>query len=201
MTIRQSLPLDSRVAGSLTGGPSFSIRNRLVRAAWSPVWLLLAAWTPRHLRLWRVFLLRVFGARVAWSADVRGSARVWYPPHLIMHDHALIAARVNCYCMAPITVRQGALISQGAFLCAGTHDIDDPAFQLLAHPIDIGAHVWIAAEAFIGPGVTIGQGAVAGARAVVTRDIAPMAIAVGNPARVLKRQRKTVADKFDQNEG
>lgn len=192
MTGRQTLPLDSRKAGSLSGGPSFPLRNRLLRALWVPVWLLLAAWTPRHFRLWRVLLLRLFGAQVAWSADVRASARVWYPPHLIMEDRALIAAGVNCYCMAPIVLRRCALVSQGAFLCAGSHDVDDPAFQLLARPIEIGPWAWVAAEAYVGPGVSIGEGGVVGARAVVTRDVGPMAIAVGNPARQLDRRRKAL---------
>lgn len=178
--------------GPLTGGPSFTIANRMLRATWTVAWLFLAAWTPRHFRSWRVFLLRLFGARIDRGADVRASARVWYPPHLVMEKGALIAARVNCYCMAPVTLREGALVSQGAYLCAGTHDVHAPSFQLEARPIDIGPWAWIAADAFVGPGVTIGKGGVVGARAVVMRDVPPLAIAVGNPASVLPGRRKAL---------
>lgn len=187
-----SRPLDGAQSGSLTGGPSFPLRNRMVRALWNPVWWLLASWTPRPLRPWRVLLLRLFGARIGHKADVRGSARIWYPPHLVLESGAHIAQGVNCYCMAPITLRAGALVSQNAHLCAGTHDIDDPHFQLVARPIEIGRGAWIAAEAFVGPGVNIGDGAVVGARAVAMKDVPPMAIVVGNPARILPRSRKAL---------
>ena len=77
---RASIPLE--------GGPSFSLRNRLLRAAWNVSWALLASWTPPQMRFWRRFLLKLFGAQLGESSDVRGSARVWYPPHLHLADRA-----------------------------------------------------------------------------------------------------------------
>jgi putative colanic acid biosynthesis acetyltransferase WcaF len=161
-----------------------------VRAAWIVVWLFAAAWTPRQLHPWRRFLLRLFGARMAPRSDVRGSARVWYPANLEMHEGAVIGPRVNCYSMGPIVVGAGTLVSQGAHLCAGTHDYNSPEFQLEARSIDIGAQVWIAAEAFIGPGARIGEGAVVGARAVVFGELAPWTVYSGNPAKPIGQRRK-----------
>src|SRR5215207_1155739 len=132
-------PLEAKRTNPLEGGPSFSLRNRLLRAAWNLSWALLASWTPPQMRFWRRFLLKLFGAKLGESSDVRGSARVWYPPHLHLADRALLAERVNCYNMAPITLGRAALVSQGAHLCAGTHDISSPTFQLMASPITIGA--------------------------------------------------------------
>jgi putative colanic acid biosynthesis acetyltransferase WcaF len=88
--------------------------------------------------------------------------------------------------MARISMGRYALASQGAHLCAGTHDIGDPNFQLRARPIVIGERAWIAADAFVGPGVTVGDGAVLGARAVAFSDLPPWSVSVGNPARFLK---------------
>jgi putative colanic acid biosynthesis acetyltransferase WcaF len=68
----------------------------------------------------------------------------------------------------------------------GSHDIEDPYFQLIAKPIVIGAQAWVAAEAFVGPGVTIGEGAVLGARAVTFTNLDAWTVYVGNPARRLK---------------
>lgn len=178
--------LDGHAARPWQGGPSFSRRNRLYRLVWSIAWLVLARWTPPPLRGWRRLLLRLFGARVAPTANVYASARIWSPANLSLADHAAIGPGAIIYAMAPITIGAYAVISQRAHLCAGTHDIEDADFQLVARPIAIGARAWIAAEAFVGPGVTVGEGAVLGARGCATRDLAPWTVYRGNPAAPLR---------------
>jgi putative colanic acid biosynthesis acetyltransferase WcaF len=137
---------------------------------------------------WRRFLLRLFGAKVSSTAGVYGSARIWYPANFEIGDRAYVGRQVKVYCMAKITLNAYALASQGAHMCAGTHDIEDPDFQLKTAPIVIGERAWIAAEAFVGPGVTVGDGAVLGARACAMRDLEPWTVYVGNPARILRRR-------------
>ena len=146
--------------GVAAGGPSFSLVNRLFRLVWIVAWALLAAWTPPPLAKWRRAVLVAFGARVHPSARIHGSARIWYPPMLEMQAGSVLGPRTTCYCMARIFLGEGAVVSQGAHLCAGTHEIDDPGFPLVAKPITIGRAAWVAAEAFVGPGVTIGDHAV-----------------------------------------
>lgn len=180
--------LDAHRTRPLEGGASFSFRHRLLRVAWAATWCLLAAWTPPPLHRWRVFLLRLFDADVHPSAHVYGSARVWYPPNLHMAAHSCLGPDVNCYCMALIRLEEGAIVSQGAYLCGGTHDIEDPDFQLVVKPILIGAGAWVAAEAFIGPGVVIGEKAVIGARTVLFKNAEPGMVYAGNPARHIKQR-------------
>jgi putative colanic acid biosynthesis acetyltransferase WcaF len=103
-----------------------------------------------------------------------------------MDEHSYIGPDVDCYCMAKIRLGRHALISQGASLCGGTHDIRDEHFQLVVKPIFIEDNAWVAAEAFVGPGVTVGEGAVLGARGVAFRDLAPWTVYAGNPAVALK---------------
>lgn len=186
-----SPPLQTETQTNLPqdGGPSFSLSNRLIRMVWGGVWLLLASWTPAPLHPWRRALLRLFGARMGRRADVRGSSRIWMPSNLVMADHALIGPNVNCYNQAPITLGERALISQGAHLCAGTHDIDQAHFPLVARPIRIGAHAWVAADAFVGPGADVGDGVVVGARAVVFGRLAPWTVYAGNPAKPIRQRR------------
>jgi putative colanic acid biosynthesis acetyltransferase WcaF len=191
---RDDQPLDGRAARAWTGGPSFSRGNRLYRLTWTIAWLLLARWTPPPLRAWRRFLLRLFGARVSPTANIYASARIWSPANLMIGDHAAIGPRATIYCMAPITIARFAVVSQGAHLCAGTHDIEDPMFQLRARPIAIGARSWIAAEAFVGPGVAVGEGAVLGARGCAMRDLEPWTVYRGNPAEVVRRRRVRFED-------
>lgn len=171
------------------GGASFTLKNRIYRALFSVVWLLLASWTPPPLRAWRRWLLRRFGARLATGANVYGSARIWSPANLTMGEYAAIGPRATVYSMGPISIGPYAIISQGAHLCAGTHDIEDPNFQLKARPIVIGERAWVAAEAFVGPGVTVGNGAVLGARACAMRDVAEWTVYSGNPAQALRERR------------
>jgi putative colanic acid biosynthesis acetyltransferase WcaF len=178
--------LTGEAARSLEGGASFSRANRLYRLVWGIAWLVLAAWTPPPLHRWRCFVLRLFGARVGHEVRLYGSARIWSPANLVLEDHAAIGPGAIVYSMGTIVIGNYAVISQGAHLCAGTHDVGDVHFQLLARPIHIGSRAWIAAEAFVGPGVTIGEGAVLGARGCAMRDLQPWTIYSGNPAQIIR---------------
>jgi putative colanic acid biosynthesis acetyltransferase WcaF len=180
---------DAAKTRPLEGGPSFSLGNRLTRACWILAWSVLASWTPRQLSPWRCLLLRMFGARVSMKANVAASAKIWLPSNLEMDDHAVIGPGANCYNMAAVRLGRYVVVSQRAHLCAGSHRVDDEHFQLIAKPITIKDNAWIAAEAFVGPGVTVGEGAVLGARGVAFEDLNPWTVYVGNPAAV-KRPRK-----------
>lgn len=168
------------------GAPSFSLNHRISRIIWGIVWKLFASWTPAPLHRWRVFLLSLFGAKVHKSAHIYGSVTIWYPPNLIMDEHACLAPRVNCYNMSTIHLGKNAIVSQDSVLCGGTHDFNDPLFQLITKPIYIHQNAWVAASAFIGPGVTIHEGAVVGARAVVFKDVEAWHVVAGNPAKFVK---------------
>jgi putative colanic acid biosynthesis acetyltransferase WcaF len=101
-----------------------------------------------------------------------------------MHDKSTLGPGVDCYTMAHIELGEYSVVSQRVFLCTGTHDIHRPAFQIYSKPIKIGAHAWICAEAFVGPGVTVGEGAVLAARAVTFKDMEPWSVYLGNPAQL-----------------
>jgi putative colanic acid biosynthesis acetyltransferase WcaF len=178
--------LDAQTARSHEGGPSFSLSHRLYRAVWIVTWTLAASWTPPPLHRWRVFLLNLFGADVHPNCHVYGSARIWHPKFLCMESRASLGPRSNCYCIAQVTLGERAIISQAATLCTGSHDVTDRQFQLTASPIVVEADAWVAAEAFVGPGVTVRQGAVLGARGVAFKDLEPWMIYVGNPCLILK---------------
>ena len=180
--------LDATSSNSRTGGPSFTLRNRLYRLAWGICWTLLARWTPPQLRAWRRFLLRAFGATIGEGSDVRSGASVWSPRNLTMGRYSSLGGGVICYAMGPIVLGDYVVVSPRAHLCAGTHETATAAMQLEARPIRIGSHAWIAAEAFVGPGVTVGEGVVLGARGVAARDLAPWGIYAGNPARRIRER-------------
>ena len=141
--------------------------------------------SPRPLFGWRRMLLRLFGAKVGRDVHVYPSARIYLPWHLRLGDQASIGEWALIYNLGPIAIGARATISHRAHLCAGTHDYRDPALPLLREPIEIGAQAWICADAFVGPGVKIGEGAIVGAAGVVVKDVPAWQIVAGNPARVI----------------
>lgn len=167
-------------------GPSFNRRNRLARVAWQIVWILLFRPTPPPLHAWRCWLLRCFGAQIGSPCFIYNDVVIWAPWNLKMADHSTLGRRVICYSMAHVVLGERAVVSQGVHLCTGSHDHESKNFQLFARPIQIGADAWICAEAFLVPGVSIGNGSVIGARAVVTRDQPAWMVCAGNPCRPLK---------------
>lgn len=179
-------PLDARQSKPLEGGASFTLGNRIFRAVWIVAWTILARWTPPPLHGWRRFVLRTFGASVGPNVRLYGSTRVWYPPNLSLGEWVLLGPGVNCYNQGRIEIGAYTVVSQGAHLCASSHDISDPNFQLVLKPITIGSRVWIAAEAFIGPGCIVADGCVIGARAALFGRTESGGVYSGNPAKLLK---------------
>lgn len=164
-------------------------KHQVVRMVWTIVWALGARWLPRSVGSgWKRWLLRRFGAKIADTAVVYSTAKVYYPANLVMDDYACLASDVDCYNVAPIHVGRFATVSQGAFLCTASHDISSPGHELITQPIEIGERAWVAAGAFIGMGVKVGEGAVVGARAAVFRDVEPWAVVGGNPAKFIKKR-------------
>jgi putative colanic acid biosynthesis acetyltransferase WcaF len=170
-------------------GPAYSLANKLERVAWRLVWLLLARATPPAFAPWRRFLLRLFGARVGAGAKVYASTRIWLPRNLEIGEGVLVAPGVELYNQGLITIGAHAVVSQRAFVCASTHRISDPDFALVTRPITLGRGCWVASEAFVGPGVTMGDGAVLAARGALFEDAEPMGIYRGNPATLIGQRR------------
>lgn len=169
----------------LIARPPPSVLDKAARAAWKLVWLLLFRPTPTPLHAWRRFLLRVFGARVGGGAAIYPSAVIWAPWNLSMDVGATIGGGAIIYNVDCIDIGCYAVISHGAHLCTASHDYNSPGFELVTAPIRIEKEAWVAADAFVGPGVTISQGGIVGARAVVVQSIGERAIVAGNPARVI----------------
>ena len=167
---------------------SASTSTKIKRLLWSMVESTFFRCSFHTMNGWRCFLLRLFGAKVGRQCIIRRTVRVYYPWLLEVGDLCVIGDAVNLYCLGKITVGNGAMISQEAYLCAGTHDYTDAALPLVTMPITVGAESWICARAFIGPGVKVGEGAVVAACGVVVKDVEPWTIVGGNPAKFIKKR-------------
>lgn len=169
-------------------GASFPLSNRLRRLFWNGFYLLLFRFSPRPLHGYRSFILRLFGAQVGKGVHVYPGVKIWAPWNLVLKDECGIASGVELYSLGLITVGYRAIISQGSYICAGTHDYTKTGHPLCMRPITIKEKAWVAAGCFIHPGVTIGEGAVIGARSVVTKDMPDWMVCAGHPCKPLKKR-------------
>lgn len=166
---------------------SFSLQNKMGRLAWNIISLVLfRPFGSRIFKKWRVFVLKCFGAKIAWSSHIYASVKIWAPWNLEMGANASLGPQVDCYNQGKITIGANTVISQKTYLCASSHDYTKANFPLVLKPISIGDGVWIAADAFIGPNVNVGNHAVVAARAVVVKNVDANTILGGNPANFIK---------------
>lgn len=172
--------------GRLAPLPPIGLNNRVRRAFWQIAWTVLYRPSPIVAHRWRCFVLRAFGARIAWPVYPYPSARIWAPWNLEMQRGSCLAAEVDCYNVDRISIGTGVTVSQKSYLCTASHDFDNPTFALTGGPITIEGGAWVAANAFIGPGVRVGARAVVLACAVVVRDVDAGMVVGGNPARLLR---------------
>jgi len=165
----------------------YSLRIQIMRVAWA-VGKLLFRIVPRPFYAPRRGLLRLFGAKVGRHVNISNTATVYFPWNLEVGDWSGIGEHAYIYNLGKVSIGEKTTISQRTHLCAGSHDYTDPTLPLLTPPISVGDQSWICADVFIGPGVTIGEGAVVGARSVVVKDVESWAVVAGNPARFIKKR-------------
>jgi putative colanic acid biosynthesis acetyltransferase WcaF len=160
--------------------------ERIRRLLWAIVSATLFRLSFHNWYGFRAGLLRMFGARIGNNVRIRRTARIEIPWDLELGDDVSIGDAAILYSLGPIKIGARSFLSQYAHLCAGSHDPQHKDYPLLRPPITIGTDCWIAADAFVGPGVTIGDRTVVGARASVFSDLPSDVIAVGNPAKPIK---------------
>lgn len=151
--------------------PSFSLSQRAMRLVWDICWLTLFRPTPRVLHGWRRGLLRLFGARLGRHVHIHPTVRIWAPWHLEIDDCVGIGEGAHIYCMDRVRIGSYAVVSQGSYLCAGSHDFNSRNMQLTTAPITIQRYVWLCAQSFVCPGVEVAEGTVVAARGVVSKSI------------------------------
>ena len=132
----------------------------------------------------RVKLLRLFGAEVGRRVVVRSNANITFPWRLKVGDDVWFGDDVLILSLAPVVIESSVCISPRAFLCTGSHRFHSRGFDLVTRPITVHRGSWIAAQAFIAPGVEIGPDSMVCAGAVVLQNVLPGTTVVGNPACV-----------------
>lgn len=157
-----------------------------LRAAWQLVQFTLWRLAWKRVIVLRPALLKIFGASLPFRCLISGGVKIYFPWALRIGRDVAIAERVVFYNLGGIELGDRVVVSQDVYFCGGTHDYTRPRYPLQRRRIEVGNDVWVGAGAFICPGVRIGDGAVVGARAVVSKDVPAWKVVAGNPARVIK---------------
>ena len=156
------------------------------------LWILASFWLfrlcPFKFYALKRAALRFFGARVGHGTVIKPSVRITFPWKLTLGDHVWLGDECWLFNLAPIVIEDHVCISQRAFLCTGNHDYKSPKFDLITKPIRIQTGAWIGANAFVGPGVTVGAHSVLSAGSVATKNLTADGIFTGNPAVWVKQR-------------
>ncbi len=141
----------------------------------------------------RILLLRLFGAKIGNGVVIKPRVQIKYPWKLSIGDNSWIGEHVWIDNLAEVLIGHDVCISQGAYLCTGSHDWTSATFNLIMQPIVLEAHSWVCAKAIVGPGSIVGQGAVVGLGCVFSGRLKPWHImSVVGAKQINLKKRKIV---------
>lgn len=172
---------------------TFALHHRLKPALFSREWLFIwlkRLWTlpalfgyhMQSLR-WQLRGAKIHDSTVIARLNVQGEAK-----NLCIGQHCCLGI-TQMQTHARIAIGNGVVINDGARLITGSHDIHSPTYDHVFAPIIVEDHAWIATDAMILKGVTIGRGAVVAAGSVVTKSVPAFTVVGGNPAKQIGRRR------------
>ena len=181
-------------AGAEPGAPDllaravspYTTREKVLRVLWGVLGQPAMRLTFHNWYGVRRAILGMFSAEIGRNVRVRRTVLIEQPWNLKIGENSSIGDRAVLYCLGKVTIGANVSLSQFAHVCAGTHDYRMPNLPLLRPPVVIEDHAWIAADAFVGPNVTVREGAILGARGCAMKDLEAWSIYAGNPAVRIK---------------
>ena len=158
---------------------AWTTRQKIVRVVWTTIgralWRLLPGARPA--------LIRLFGGSAGKGCSLATHVAIAIPWNIHLGERVTVADHAILYSLGPISIGDDSVIDPFAHLCAGSHDHTDPAFPLTTPPISLGARCFVGADAYIGPGVALGDGCRVLARASVHSSRPEGTTLAGNPAK------------------
>lgn len=161
-------------------------RSSIIVQLWWIVDSLFFILSPQIMYGWRRWLLRLFGAKIGKNVIIRPTVTITYPWKVNIGKNCMIGDDVNLYSLGEIEIGNNVVVSQKCYLASASHDYDKESFPIWSKKITIADGCWLATDVYIGPGVTIGENTVVGARSSVFKDLPTNKICVGTPAQVIK---------------
>jgi acetyltransferase-like isoleucine patch superfamily enzyme len=182
-------PVEARIRAARVGeGGAKLAAIRLLNYATNHVVCHLPSYGLRH-----AWYRRVLGVRLGHNSGIHLNCYIWFfGPSRLRKDHYLTIGdhtRINRSCLldarGPLSIGDNVSVSAEVAIVTTQHRPEDPNFGVESRAVVIEDHVWIGMRAMIMPGVTVGRGAVVAAGAVVTKDVPPLAVVGGVPAKLI----------------
>ena len=171
------------------------LAEKLKNMIWEIVYVMLFRFSPAKtamFRKWRVFLLRLFGARISYKVSIHPSAKIDYPWRLTMGDYSSLGEHSWAYCFNEISIGEKTCIGNDVYILTGSHDITSLTFGVVTKPVRIGNGVWVATGSYILPGVTLADMTVVAAKSCVSKSTDEYDVVGGNPAKFIKKREFSV---------
>ncbi|MCL4222609.1 MAG: hypothetical protein KJZ65_14715 [Phycisphaerales bacterium] len=157
----------------------WTLKQNIARTVWMTLGRLAWFLLPKF----RSSLIRLFGGDVGKNCTFGGSVEVTIPWNVTIGDNVRVRHGAIIYSLGEITIGDNCVLDARSHLCAGTHDMSDPSFPLVKLPITIGDNCIIGIDAYIAPGVDIGDHCRVWPRASVYKSFPPGTSLRGNPAK------------------
>ena len=130
----------------------------------------------------KVFLLRLFGAKVGSGVVIKPGVNIKYPWRLTIGNNVWIGEKVWIDNLGNVVIEDNVCISQGAMLLCGNHNYKKSSFDLMVGDITLKQGSWVGAKSVVCPGVTFGSHAVLSVGSMATSNLEEYTIYQGNPA-------------------
>ena len=150
------------------------------------IWFIKCNWLP--LRQPRIWLLRLFGAKVGKMVFIKPGVNIKYPWYLEIDDYAWIGENVWIDNLVKVHIGKKACVSQNAYLMGGNHNYKKATFDLMVGEIDIQEGAWVGANSTVCPGVTMKPYSILSVGSVASKDLDAYGIYRGNPAEKVRER-------------
>ena len=151
------------------------------------IWILLGTVSILPTNLLRLTFLRLFGMKLG-KTHIYGRFHIRKPSNIRIGDGTIIGHKVTFDGRLGLNIGKNVNISSEVMIWTMQHDYNDPSFGFSGGKVTVEDYVWIATRVLILPGVKIGKGAVVAAGSVVTKDVEPLTVVAGNPAKVIGKR-------------
>ena len=150
--------------------------------------LLFIKTSPKFLNIWRVYIYKIFGAKIGKGVKISPSAKFLYPWNIEIGNHCWIGDNVELYSVAKILIGNNVAFAHNIFVATASHNVSLKNFNTHTKPVIFKDEVWVSSNSFINMGVVLNKGVVVGSASVVTRDLPEGYICFGNPAKPIKKR-------------